>query len=318
MTDKWDAIIIGGGAAGLSAALMLSRARRSVLVIDAGKPRNGVAPHMHGVLGHDGTSAVDLLARGRRDIEGYGGVVLSGDVTDLSPESSGGFRVTSTAGIHRAPHVMVATGLADELPAISGLAELWGTGVVVCPYCDGWEKRDQRIGVIATTPAQHQVQLLRQWSSDVTYFSRGIPLDDVALRALDARGITRVDADIERVHSQDSGAITIDLVDGGSVEVDIVFTAPAGAPRDGFLRALGAAVSAQAPFGGAEFVAVDDMGRTSVPGLWAAGNSVNPAANVPLSMGTGSKVGAAINAELVERDVAAALASAEGVPDLPQ
>ncbi|WP_414171578.1 NAD(P)/FAD-dependent oxidoreductase [Clavibacter tessellarius] len=213
---EWDAVVVGGGAAGSSAALMLARARRSVLVVDAGQPRNAVAAHMHGVLGHDGKPPRQLLAEGRREIEGYGGVVVDGRVEGIeaveavSPEARPDgprFRVSLDGAVVRARRVILATGLADVLPEVPGLAAHWGAGVVVCPYCDGWEVRDRRIGVLATGPGSlHHVQMLRQWSADIAFLvaggtADGAPLDiDAATRAgLDARGIRVEEAAVVRV-----------------------------------------------------------------------------------------------------------------------
>ncbi len=170
---------------------MLGRARRRVVVVDGGEPRNRVAAHMHGVLGHDGKSPHALVADGRREVENYGGTIVDATVTDLA-RAANGFAATTDSGLTlHARRVIVATGLRDELPEIAGLAEQWGTGVVVCPYCDGYEVRDARIAVLATSSwGVHQAQLLRQWSPRVTYFLCGAEMpqgDD--RRAFAARGI---------------------------------------------------------------------------------------------------------------------------------
>jgi len=303
METEWDAVIVGGGTAGLSAGLMLARARRKVLVIDSGQPRNGVAAHMHAVLGHDNTSPLELLARGRRDFEAYGGVVDEDRVLGASASPTG-FDLELTGGTIHARRLIVATGLRDELPDIPGMVGQWGSGVVVCPYCDGWEFLDRRIGVIATSPAQHQVQLLRQWSADVTYFSRGIDIDEADARALDARGIRHERAEVQELTCHDGTLTGVALADGRDIPIDIIFTAPRLVPQDALLLSLGAA-TAEGPMG--TFVTVDPFGHASVDGVWAAGNVVNPSANVPASMGAGSMVGAAVNADLVAEDIALAL-----------
>jgi thioredoxin reductase len=308
-SESWDVIIIGGGSAGLSAALMLVRARRRVLVLDGGSPRNGVAPHMHGVLGRDGWSPLELVATGREEVERYGGVVVSGDVVSAE-RAEAGFAVALGSGErHLARHIVVATGLRDELPEIPGLAEQWGTGAVVCPYCDGWEVRDRRIGVLASGPRSlHQVQLLRQWSAELSYFTNAGDLADDELAALTARGIAVERRPVAGVEALADGALRgIRLADADVVEVDSIFLAPRFVPHDALLRGLGAAASVVEGFGDGTWVDVDAMGRTSVPGVWAVGNVVNPGASVPVAAGAGNLAGAAINGELVEEEVRAAV-----------
>ncbi|KRE30407.1 NAD(P)/FAD-dependent oxidoreductase [Agromyces sp. Soil535] len=304
----WDVIIIGGGSAGLSAALMLGRARRQVLVLDAGEPRNRFAPHMHGVLGRDGWSPFDLLAAGREEVERYGVVIQSGDVASASLGADGFDVVLDGGDQHVGRRMLVATGLRDELPDIPGLAELWGTGAVVCPYCDGWEVRDRRIAVLATgAMSGHQAQLLRQWSSDVTYFVNGSELPAEAYTALVARGVAVESREVVRVVADEHGGLSgIRLADCTDVAVDSVFLHPLPLPNDAVLRDLGAATTEHM---GVDWVAVDGDGRTSVPGLWAAGNVVSPRTSVPIASGAGNLAGASINADLVEEEIRQAVAA---------
>jgi thioredoxin reductase len=164
----YDVVVAGGGAAGLGAGLALARARRSVLVIDAGEPRNARAGHVHNYLGRESTPPAELLAIGRDEVTGYGGEIVSGRA-ETAVKDGDGFHVTLQGGRSvRARRLLVATGLADELPDVPGVAERWGRDVLHCPYCHGWEVRDRRIGVLATGPmALHQVHLWRQWSPHV-------------------------------------------------------------------------------------------------------------------------------------------------------
>ncbi|WP_139417882.1 NAD(P)/FAD-dependent oxidoreductase [Agromyces laixinhei] len=313
--ESWDVIIVGGGSAGLSAALMLVRARRRVLVLDGGAPRNGVAAHMHGVLGRDGWSPLELLELGREEVARYGGAVRTADVASaesLDDTSSGdapGFTVTLATGERLvARRLLVATGLRDELPGLPGLAEHWGTGAVVCPYCDGWEVRDRRIGVLTTGPRSvHQVQLLRQWSPSVTFFTNGAPTADEDVAAMLARGIVIEPRAWASVTADEAGRLSgIRLADGTAVALDAIFLGPRPVPNDGLLTGLGAATAPA--FGDGDWVGIDPTGRTSVPGVWAAGNVVNPGASVPIAAGAGNLAGAAINADLVEEEIRTALA----------
>ena len=307
---SWDVIIVGGGSAGLSAALMLGRARRRVLVLDGGAPRNRFAPHMHAVLGHDGRSPLDLLAAGRAELDRYGVVIEGADVASARRSADArSFDVTIASGeLHVARRLLVATGMRDVLPDVPGLAEQWGTGAVVCPYCDGWEVRDRRIAILATSAmSTHQAQLLRQWSAEVSYFVNGTELSGDAHAALVARGIAIETREVARVLAGEEGRLSgIRLADCSEVPVDAIFLHPTPVPNDAVLRELGAATVEQM---GMDWVAVDENGRTSVPGVWAAGNVVSARASVPVASAAGNVAGAMINADLIEEEVEAAVSS---------
>lgn len=307
MSETWDVVIVGGGSAGLSAALMLVRARRRVVVLDGAAPRNRFAPHMHGVLGHDGLPPTELLARGRAEIESYGGVIVPADVVGASRSDEGFVVVTGDGSRFVGRRLVVATGLRDELPAVPGLAEQWGRGVVSCPYCDGYEVRDRRIGVLAGGPESvARAQLIRQWSSSLVYLTNGGDTPDPDDRAgLEARGIELVEAPVAGVLTSDGTLTGVELVGGVSIDLDVLFAMPHPAPHDEVLRQLGAAHT-DSPHG--SFVTVDAFGATSVAGVWAAGNVVDPRANVPVAMGAGASVGGAVNRDLVLEDVRLALA----------
>lgn len=307
--EQWDTIVVGGGPAGLSAALMLGRARRRVLVIDSGRPRNRAAEHMHGVLGNEGTPPLALLERGRAEAEGYGVRFLAGSVDRLD-SGDGGIRVTlaepeaADAPALSARTALVATGVSDELPAIPGLAERWGRSVLHCPYCHGWEVRDRRLGVLTTSPASlHQAELVRQWSDRVTVFTAGLGEFDPA--RFRARDVDLVAAPVAAVADNGSGALAVRTEDGTETVVDALFTGGRPVPHDRFLAHLGLA-RAETPMGA--FLAVDPTGRTSDERVWAAGNVATPAANVPMSIGAGAMAGAAINGVLVGEDFAGAVA----------
>jgi thioredoxin reductase len=175
--DCVDVVVVGGGLAGLGAALTLGRARRSVLVIDAGHPRNAPAAHSHGYLTRDGTPPLELLRLGRQEIRGYGGRIIEGTVETITRLDDGRFRLTTREGTgHEARRVLVTTGLVDEYPDIPGLRERWGRDVVHCPYCFGWEHRDRAFAVLGTGPgAATQPLMWRQWSEDVVLLQHTAP-----------------------------------------------------------------------------------------------------------------------------------------------
>lgn len=312
----WDVVVVGGGSAGLSAALMLGRSRRRVLVVDDSRPRNAVAAHMHGVLGRDHTAPLDLLAAGRAELTRYDVVVESAAVASASAleDSDGdgdepGFELVLDSGErHTARRVLAATGLVDELPGIPGLAAQWGRGVVLCPYCDGWEVRDRRVAVIAAAqPNTHQAQLMRQLTPDVVFYANGATLPDRARTELEARGITIEEREVTGIVEADDGAIRgIRLADGSEQQVDVVFVAPRPVPNNLLLGDLRARTMRQS---GVDWVLVDDDGRTSVRGLYAAGNVVSARSSVPWAMASGALAGTAINADLVDEDVRRAVAA---------
>lgn len=312
ITD-WDVVIVGGGSAGLSAAIMLGRSRRRVLVVDGGEPRNRVAGHMHGVLGRDHTSPLDLLAAGRAELTRYDDVAVESatvaSAAELDTDAIGFEVVLSTGERHTTRRILVATGLRDRLPEIPGLAEQWGSGVVSCPYCDGWEVRDRRIAVIPTSAANaHQAQLLRQLSDDVAFHAGGLALPDAARTALEARGIAVEERSIAEVLADEQGALRgLRYKDGTERGVDAIFTAPRPEPNDEVLRELGARRMRN---DGVDWVLVDEDGRTSVRGVWAAGNVVSARATVPMAMAAGNAAGAAINGDLLDEDIRDAVAAA--------
>ncbi|GGC96527.1 oxidoreductase [Tersicoccus solisilvae] len=308
--DTWDVVVVGGGAAGLSAAQMLGRARRRVVVVDAGRPRNRFAGHMHGVLGNDGVAPADLLARGRDEVRRYGVEVRTGVVARVDPApgdhpDAGVEVILEDGSVVTARELIVATGMTDRLPDIPGLAERWGTGVLHCPYCHGWEVRDQRLGVLTTSPVGvHQAQLVRQWSDDVVVFTAGLGAIARAVAGrLRSRGIEVVDVPVVEVLGKGAAVTGARTADGAVVTLDALFTTSTADPHDGFLDHLGLDRTETATV---RVLAVRAGGRTSAAHIWAVGNVVNPAATVPVAMGDGAATGSAVNMALVLADFHAA------------
>ncbi len=299
-SETYDVAIIGGGAAGLSAALVLGRARRRVVVVDAGAPRNAPAARMQGFLSRDGTSPAGLLRAARAEVRRYGVEIVGDRVVGATP----GFALRLAGGrTVEARQVLLATGAADDLPDVAGARERWGRDLLHCPYCHGWEVRDRPIGVLGTGPGSvEHAHLLRQWSGDVILFTHTAAVTPAERATLGARGIAVVDGSVERLVVAGDRLRAVQLADGRSVPRDAVFIRPAlRAHPDGPAAALGCELLA----GG--LVRADADGRTSVPGVWAAGNAANPRAQVITAAGEGSAVAIAINTELVADDVDAAV-----------
>ncbi|MFC3494013.1 NAD(P)/FAD-dependent oxidoreductase [Glycomyces rhizosphaerae] len=309
LREQYDVVVIGGGAAGLNGALMLGRARRSVAVIDAGEPRNAPAEGVHGLLGREGMPPSELLEIGRGEVRQYGGHVVDGAVTSANPTRDG-FAVALADGREvKARKLLVTTGLVDRLPEIPGLAEHWGKDLVHCPYCHGWEVRDQAIGIVATGPmSMHGALLFRQWTADLVLFTNDrLALPPEELEKLKARGTRIVDGPIERIESEDGRIRGVRMANGEFVERTVLATSSRMEARAGFLKDLGLK-AVEHSSGAGEHVPADPVGRTEVPGVWVAGNVTDLMAQVGAAAAAGAMAGAQINMELVNEDTAAAVA----------
>jgi thioredoxin reductase len=299
-TQSHDVVIVGGGAAGLSAALVLGRARRRVAVVDAGLPRNAPAAHMHGYLSRDGMPPSELLTAGRAEITRYGVEIIDDTVGRIDP----GFAVLLGNGeVLATRRVLVATGVTDEIPDIPGVRERWGLDLLHCPYCHGWEVRDQPLGVLGSNPgAILHAQLVRQWSDDVVYFGHTQEPTPAEAAELDARGIRVVHGHVARLVVEDDHLTGVELTNGQVIARAAVFVRPVITPHpDDLLASLGCDLDA------AGFAVVDGTGRTSVAGVWGAGNVIDPRAQVITAAGAGSAAAIAINADLVQDDIARAV-----------
>lgn len=287
-----DVLIIGGGAAGLNAALTLGRARRSVVVVDSGRPRNAPAGHVHGFLSRDGTPPAELVAIGRSEVERYGGRIVPGEVRTIRRRDNG-FRAELADGAIEARRVVVATGLRDELPDIPGLSQRWGRDVLHCPYCHGWEVRDEPLGVLGPAPRSvHLAWLLPQWSADVVLFADN--LADADRSKVAARGVRIVEDKVIGLEITDDALRGVRLADGEVVARSALFVAGEFIPNDDVLSQLGCGKDENG------WVRVDRTGLTSVPGVWAVGNVVDPAAQVISAAAAGALAAAVINADLID------------------
>ena len=305
-----DVVVIGGGAAGLSGALMLARARRSVVVVDAGTPRNAPAAGVHGLLGRDGTPPAGLLDRGRAEVRSYGGEIVRGEVETVERDGDRFAVRVAGGGTLRARRLLVTTGLVDELPDVPGLRERWGRDVVHCPYCHGWEVRDRAIGVLATGPMSvHQALLFRQWSADVTLFTHRAPAPDPEqAERLAARGIAVVTGEVAALEVAGDRLTGVRLADGTVIAREVVAVAPRMVARAGLLESLGLR-AVEHPSGAGEHVPADPTGRTEVAGVWVAGNVTDLSAQVGAAAAAGAFAAAQINVDLVTEETDAAVAA---------
>jgi thioredoxin reductase/SAM-dependent methyltransferase len=300
-----DVAVIGGSAAGLAAALQLGRQRRSVIVIDSGAPRNAPAAHMHSFLGRDGEPPSELVAAGRAEVRSYGGEILSGRVVLVAQTSGEQFRLELVGG-HAvvARRVLVATGVTDELPAIPGLQAHWGGDVIHCPFCHGYEVRDQRVVQIVTDPmGLHPTPLLRTLTDDLTVVLHDPSVDGPGVDRLRAAGISVRIGPVSAVVDDGDGRLSGVALDGGEViAADAVLVGPAFRARVEALAALGLHGVEHAS-GLGTILEVDERGETSVAGVFAAGNVTDPSQQVLGAAAHGSRVGAMISFSLAEEDL---------------
>lgn len=306
MDSNYDVVIVGGGAAGLSGALVLGRARRRVVVIDAGAPRNAPAAHMQGFLSRDGLPPSELLAMGREEVARYGVELRPGLVTGARPAPGDPtrFEVELAAGDRlRARRLLVTSGIGDDLPEIAGASQRWGRDLLHCPYCHGWEVRDEAIGVIGWSPGSATyAQVVRQWSHDMVFFTHTYDLTGRERAELDARGVRVVDGEVAGLVVVDDRLRAVELTDGRTVERSAVFVRPRNVGRPGgLLHTLGCELGADG------LPVVDSAGRTSVAGVWAAGNVVDPRGQVIAAAGSANTAAIDLHADLVADDVARAV-----------
>ena len=302
-TLQADVVVVGGGAAGLAAAVALGRSRRSVVVVDAGQPRNAPAAGAHNVLGQEGVPPLELLARGRAEAEAYGVRIVTGRVTDATGTLDAfAIEVDDRAVQVHARRVVLATGLVDDLPDIPGVAEAWGHSVLHCPFCHGWEVRDRRIAVLGRNEnALHQVMLFRQLSDDVTLLLHDAPEPTGdQWEQLAALGVRVVTPRVERVVVDGTQVRAVQIEGGRTFAMDAVVVAPRFVARTELYEALGGERTIT-PLG--ENIAADPRGATAVPGVFVAGNAGDVMAMVVASAASGVMVGAAVHGDLAAADL---------------
>ena len=292
MTERFDVVVIGAGPAGLSAALNLVRARRRVLVLDSNRPRNAATFASHGFVTRDGISPLELRRLGREELEGYEGATFAkAVVTSIEP----GFVVTAGTA-YEAEAVVIATGLTERFPALPSLRAFYGTTIHSCVECDAYEYADAPIALIGETDdLAERALLLSQWSRDLIVFTNAVGTVTEAEEArLGERGI-RVDRrPVADVAGDRDGLTGVVLADGDVIPRRAAFVRPIYQANLGYAASLGLATTDEG------WITVDDAGRTSVPGVYAAGDSTAPGPQqLIVAAGAGARVAAAVNRDLL-------------------
>jgi thioredoxin reductase len=293
-----DAIIIGGSFAGLSAALYLARARRSVCVVDTGAPRNRFAEHSHGLFGHDGSAPRTMLATARSQVAAYPTVTFVDEEATTATKTPEGFSVKlATGDVLESVRLVLAFGISDELPGIPGLAERWGSSVLHCPYCHGYEFSGQRLGVLHLSPRSiHQAMLISEWGP-TTLFLDGTPEpDDASLAELTKRQVAIEPIPVKALHGDGSRLTSIELTDGRLSPLDALYLGPPTRLNSGIAHQLGCELD-DAQFG--PIIRTDAEKMTTVPGVYAAGDVTRGAHTVTWAAADGVTAGLAVHRSLI-------------------
>lgn len=301
----YDVVIVGGGPAGLNAALMLGRARRRTLLCDSGRPRNSVSHSMHGLLSRDGADPADVRRVGREQLAQYDTVEVAEDeVIDALRADCGFSLVLKDRGRVAARRVLLATGMRDELPSIPGLTSLWGQGTYPCPYCDGWEVRDQPLVALGTgMPGALFAVLLSKWSPDVVLCTNGPAEIDGQTRALlGSRGVRVREDEIEGISAGDSG-IEVAFATGEALPRRALFVHPTLRQPTELPGRLACTMTEDGA------IQVSAFGQASAPGIFAAGDAARPeglpfpAAQVVIAAAQGATTAIALDRELLLEDI---------------
>ncbi len=290
----FDAIIIGGSYAGLSAGMQLARARRQILVIDGGQRRNRFVEYSHGFLGQDGKKASAIASEGKAQLMAYKTVTWAeGQATSAARQGDGFTVAVEGQGNYQARKLILATGVTDDLPAIEGLAERWGRSIFHCPYCHGYEINNGRIGVLATSPlSYHHAMMLPDWGRVTLFTNLCFVPDTEQLAALHQRGVRIETAPVHRI----SDLATVELQDGRQVEMDGLFTMSTVRINSPFATQLACEMT-EGPMG--TVIRTNEIKATSVPGVFACGDAARMAGNVAMAVADGAMAGVAAHQSMI-------------------
>lgn len=292
-----DVIIIGGSYAGLSAAMALGRSLRNVLIIDSGNPCNKQTPHSHNLLTQDGQTPSAIATLAKEQVLRYKTVRFHQGLATEAIATGAGFAISTATGDHFvAKKILLATGLTDLLPAIPGFAACWGISILHCPYCHGYEIRDRQLGLLANGEmAVHMIKLLHNLSKKLILFTNGSSsLTAEQTQQLQQNNIPLVEDEVESIAHTNGILDRLQLKNGSATKIDALFARVGFKQHSDIAAQLGCVLTAQG------YLQVDEFGKTTVPGVYAAGDNVSPRRALSVAISTGNMAGAAINGELAE------------------
>ena len=295
---SYEVIVIGGNFAGLSAAMQLARARRRVLLVDAGAPRNRFSEASHGFLGQDGQTPAAIMREGKRQLSLYATITIrDGKVVRAQRDGDAFIVGTEDSGEERAARIVLATGVSDTLPEISGLRDRWGRSALHCPYCHGYEVSGGKLGVLANHPhSAHSAMMIPDWGA-TTFFTQALfEPDEEQLVRLTARGVRIERSPIVELLGDNPKLEAVRLADGRVVPLDAVFVAPKTTMASPIAEQLGCALE-DGPVG--KFIRTDITQQTSIPGVFACGDAARAAGSVAISVGDGAMAGAGTHRSLM-------------------
>lgn len=297
--ELYDVIIVGGGPAGLNAAVVLGRARRRVVVFDTGNQRNRYSHGMHNYLTRDGILPNDFLAIARKELHAYGVGYFEKGVRNVEKNETGIFKATTTdRKVYHSKKILIATGLQDILPDVEGIKEMYGISVFHCPYCDGWEIRDKRIALYARNKNGFDLALgLKTWSDDVTFLTDGKHyLNRIERDTLAAYQIPVINKPILRVTGKKGQVEKIEFRNGDSLATDAIFFVNGYNQQCSLVEDLGCTINSK------KVVITDKMQKTNIDGVYVAGDAAKDMHFVVVAAAEGAKAGVAINKELQKEE----------------
>jgi len=295
-SQKYDVIIVGGSYAGLSAALALGRAIRKVLVIDSGKPCNQQTPHSHNFLTQDGNTPAGIAAQGKLEVMKYPTVGFLDDVVTKVSGENNDFEVFTASGtIEKARKLIFSTGVKDLMPEIPGFTSCWGISVIHCPYCHGYEYRDQVTGILANGDTAFEMALLiYNWAKQLTIFTNGeSELTDEQVERLGLININVVEKTFREISHKEGYVKHIVFTDHSTHALDALYARPPFQQHCLVPQQMGCEINASG------YIGIDEFQRTSIAGVFAAGDNTSRLRSVSAAVAAGGKAGAFINHELI-------------------
>ncbi|WP_423148382.1 NAD(P)/FAD-dependent oxidoreductase [Rubrolithibacter danxiaensis] len=296
---KFDVIIIGGSYAGLSAAMALGRSLRTVLIIDSGKPCNRQTPHSHNFITQDGKTPKQITEAAKEQVLSYPTIQLENALAEKAEKTDYGFKITTDKGLTvESKKLLFSTGVTDEMPPLAGFAECWGISVLHCPYCHGYEVRGETIGVLANGDIAFEMcKHIGNWSKNIILFTNGkLALTQDQTAKLLSKGFTIVEKTLAKLAHENGNIHTLYFQDGSSEQLTALFARPSFKQHCTIPLQLGCTLNDQG------YIQVDELQRTSIPGVFAAGDNTTQARSVAFAVAAGTKAGISVNKELIDED----------------